>query len=40
MKEFQKKGCIENFAEKLGINLDENNIGVISGDGAGNVKEN
>ena len=34
-----EKGCIENFAEKLGINLDENNIGVISGDGAGNVKK-
>lgn len=34
-----EKGCIENFAEKLEINLDENNIGVISGDGAGNVKK-
>ena len=33
-----EKGCIESFADKLGINLDENDIGVISGDGAGNVK--
>lgn len=34
-----EKGCIKNFSEKLDINLDENNIGVISGDGAGNVKK-
>ena len=34
-----EKGCIENFAKKLDIDLDENNIGVISADGAGNVKK-
>ena len=34
-----EKGCIESFAEKLDINLDENNIGVISADGEGNVKK-
>lgn len=34
-----EKGCIESFADKLGIDLDANDIGVISGDGAGNVKK-
>ena len=34
-----EKGCIESFAKKLGIDLDENDIGVISGDGEGNVKK-
>ena len=34
-----EKGCIESFANKLKINLDENDIGVISGDGEGNVKK-
>lgn len=34
-----EKGCIENFAQELNIDLDENNIGVISADGAGNVKK-
>lgn len=33
-----EKGCIESFADKLEIYLDKNDIGVISGDGAGNVK--